>query len=181
MLVRRHRGPLGWLYDALLTLVTVALLVILRDDDVKAFPHMRFSPANLTKGDESVARFIQFVNSLKVSPWSAKASLEGRAGATADAERDDAAGASRREAAVEPLDELPGEVQKKLASTGRCSTARPPRRAAVLLHEEGDVRAVEHRIVDVRHAALQAPGADVEQEPELGPVRARRGRRRACR
>jgi nitrite reductase/ring-hydroxylating ferredoxin subunit len=70
VLVRKHEGFFGWLWDKFLTFATVMLLAILRDDDVKAFPHMRFSPTNLAQGDESVARFIQFVNSIKPSAWS---------------------------------------------------------------------------------------------------------------
>lgn len=46
------------------------LLMILRDDDVKAFPHMRFNPQNLIEQDRSASLLIQLLEKTKVSKWS---------------------------------------------------------------------------------------------------------------
>jgi len=50
--------------------MTALLLTLLQDDDVKAFPHMRFNPRQLVAEDASVARFIRFIESLTISDWS---------------------------------------------------------------------------------------------------------------
>jgi len=70
LVAEKKRGPLGFLRSRALLLLTAALLVVLRDDDVKAFPNMRFQPGKLLPEDGSVARFIQWVNRLPISPWS---------------------------------------------------------------------------------------------------------------
>lgn len=70
LLTRRRRGLGGWILSRLLLLFTALLLTVLRDDDVKAFPNMRFQPSRLIAEDQSVARFIQFVNRLPASVWS---------------------------------------------------------------------------------------------------------------
>jgi len=59
-------GILGWLKIWL----TIALLTVLRDDDVKAFPYMRFSVGKWIKEDESAARFVRFIEDLPISRWS---------------------------------------------------------------------------------------------------------------
>jgi phenylpropionate dioxygenase-like ring-hydroxylating dioxygenase large terminal subunit len=50
--------------------ISVLLLNLLRDDDVKAFPHMRFAPTNLIEQDRSSAMLIQQLNKVKKSSWS---------------------------------------------------------------------------------------------------------------
>lgn len=50
--------------------LTVVLLGALRDDDVKAFPNMRFQPRNLLREDATVVQLIQYINSLPVTEWS---------------------------------------------------------------------------------------------------------------
>jgi nitrite reductase/ring-hydroxylating ferredoxin subunit len=52
-------------------LLTMLVLAVLRDDDIKAFPHMRFQVGKLVKGDEAVAKLIALINSLQVSSWTA--------------------------------------------------------------------------------------------------------------
>ncbi len=71
---RKRRGLLGWLTTRLLYALTVVLLVVLRDDDVKAFPNMRFDAKNLVEADRSVARFIQLTDKLPTSEWSGRPS-----------------------------------------------------------------------------------------------------------
>ena len=51
-------------------ILTGILLTILQDDDVKAFPHMRFNLGHLTKGDESVAELAELLERVPISPWS---------------------------------------------------------------------------------------------------------------
>jgi len=70
ILARRHEGWAGSLTSAALIAATIGLLGVLRDDDVKAFPNMRFNPRNLLVADRSVARFIQYANQLPLSRWS---------------------------------------------------------------------------------------------------------------
>lgn len=70
ILVSRARpGLWGALKSRLLLLGTAALLVVLRDDDVQAFPSMRFQAGRLVPADASVAKFIQWVNRLPISTW----------------------------------------------------------------------------------------------------------------
>ena len=70
VLAREREGLTGKLATRALMGLTVGLLTLLRDDDVKAFPHMRFNPRNLIKADRSVARFIQYADRLSISKWS---------------------------------------------------------------------------------------------------------------
>ena len=62
----------GCLFHTLLAALglTALLLMILRDDDVKAFPNMRFQLGRLIEPDTSVARFVQFIDRLPRSIWS---------------------------------------------------------------------------------------------------------------
>jgi nitrite reductase/ring-hydroxylating ferredoxin subunit len=69
---KKSPGPFGWLKAKALVLLSLVLLVTLRDDDIKAFPNMRFNPKNLIQADRSVARFIQLTDKLPVSLWSGK-------------------------------------------------------------------------------------------------------------
>jgi phenylpropionate dioxygenase-like ring-hydroxylating dioxygenase large terminal subunit len=66
----KRKGVTGWIKNRLLLLTTLALLIILRDDDVKAFPGMRFNTGHLLPIDSSVAKLIQKINGLPVSLWS---------------------------------------------------------------------------------------------------------------
>ena len=50
--------------------LTVVLLGVLKDDDVKAFPFMRFSPHKLIPEDKSVVELMKFIDGLKPSAWS---------------------------------------------------------------------------------------------------------------
>lgn len=51
------------------TLFSVVLLASLRDDDIKAFPHMRFNVGLTTEADRSVMDLIEKINQLTVSSW----------------------------------------------------------------------------------------------------------------
>ncbi len=70
VLVEDRKGVAGKLASRALMGLTIALLTLLKDDDVKAFPNMRFNPKNLIGADRSVARFIQYANGLGISQWS---------------------------------------------------------------------------------------------------------------
>ena len=54
-------------------MLTIVMLGILRDDDVKAFPHMRFNIGRVMKEDASVTRMVKFLNGLPISSWSGQA------------------------------------------------------------------------------------------------------------
>ena len=49
--------------------------VFMVDDDVKAFPHMRFQLGRLVAEDASVAKLARFIDSLPISEWSRAALL----------------------------------------------------------------------------------------------------------
>lgn len=51
-------------------LLTTGLLFILKDDDIKAFPYMRFNIGHLSQEDYSVRRMVRFLNGLPLSHWS---------------------------------------------------------------------------------------------------------------
>jgi hypothetical protein len=70
VLAKKRDGLGGRLGATALIGLTMALLALLKDDDVKAFPNMRFNPRNLIAADRSVARFIQYANQLPLSRWS---------------------------------------------------------------------------------------------------------------
>lgn len=69
LLTKKRKGLFGKLTNAALYFLTFGLLTILRDEDAKAFPNMRFQTGHLVKGDESVARLVQCLNKLPLSPW----------------------------------------------------------------------------------------------------------------
>lgn len=72
LLTKKRKGLMGKLKNIGLYLSTFGLLTILRDEDAKAFPNMRFQTGHLVKGDESVARLVQCLNKLPISPWYSK-------------------------------------------------------------------------------------------------------------
>lgn len=74
----RTPGILGGLSGSARLAMTGAMLGVLQDDDVKAFPYMRFQPNRLVALDESVARLMRFMNSQPVSPWAARVQEEPR-------------------------------------------------------------------------------------------------------
>jgi nitrite reductase/ring-hydroxylating ferredoxin subunit len=51
-------------------LLSILVLTILRDDDVKAYPHMRYTSDHLIAEDKSVAFLISLLDKVKVSAWS---------------------------------------------------------------------------------------------------------------
>jgi phenylpropionate dioxygenase-like ring-hydroxylating dioxygenase large terminal subunit len=50
--------------------LSLFVLTVLRDDDVKAFPHMRFDPKTLIEQDRSAGLLIQLLDKGKKSQWS---------------------------------------------------------------------------------------------------------------
>lgn len=69
LLTKKREGLLGKIKNLFLYFLTLFLLTVLRDEDAKAFPNMRFQLGHLVKGDESVARLVQCINKLPLSPW----------------------------------------------------------------------------------------------------------------
>ena len=79
LIAPRGTGFWGRVKAWLKIVATIVMLGILRDDDVKAFPHMRFNLGRLMKEDASVSRMVKFINSLPVSSWSKKKELPSHA------------------------------------------------------------------------------------------------------
>ena len=67
---KKREGPIGKLKNFLLFFLTLGVLTILKDEDIEAFPNMRFHPNVLIPKDDCVAKLIQKLNGQKVSPWS---------------------------------------------------------------------------------------------------------------
>ncbi len=69
LLAPRGEGALGWVRAWLRLGATAALLTVLRDDDIRAFPNMRFQLGRLLPADAAVARLVRFLDSQPLSPW----------------------------------------------------------------------------------------------------------------
>jgi phenylpropionate dioxygenase-like ring-hydroxylating dioxygenase large terminal subunit len=70
LILKKEKGPIGFIKKKLKMIFALVLLFLLKDDDVKAFPHMRFNVTNPSEGDRSVLDLIKRLNSLNISPWS---------------------------------------------------------------------------------------------------------------
>ncbi len=64
-----RRGLIGKAKNWVLYGLSVLLLILLKDEDIGAFPHMRFNTHRLLKEDQSLARLIQLSNQLELSDW----------------------------------------------------------------------------------------------------------------
>ncbi len=69
LITPKRKGLLGKLQTQLIYFSAFALLAMLRDEDVNAFPHMRFNTHRLIKEDASLGRLIQLTNQLELSDW----------------------------------------------------------------------------------------------------------------
>ncbi|MEZ0373605.1 MAG: Rieske 2Fe-2S domain-containing protein [Candidatus Sericytochromatia bacterium] len=69
LVTKKRHGLTGRLTNGLMYFLTVLLLTMLRDEDIEAFPHMRFNTHRLIKEDASLARLIQLMNKLELSDW----------------------------------------------------------------------------------------------------------------
>lgn len=69
LVTEQRPGLWGRLVNAGIYALTIALLTMLRDEDVGAFPHMRFNTHRLIREDASLARLIQLTNKLALSDW----------------------------------------------------------------------------------------------------------------
>lgn len=76
LLNKKRTGIIGFIKSAFLKALTLGLLTILKDEDVKAFPNFRFSPTAVLAKDKSVARLIGLIETLPLSLW-AKQSNKG--------------------------------------------------------------------------------------------------------
>lgn len=66
---KNRPGFMGKLKNAGLYFLTFFLLVMLRDEDIEAFPNMRFNTHRLIKADRSLGRFIQLIDRCELSDW----------------------------------------------------------------------------------------------------------------
>lgn len=69
LVTRRRKGLIGKFKNGLIYGLSLALLTLLKDEDIKAFPNMRFNTHRLIKEDASLARLIQLTNQLDLSDW----------------------------------------------------------------------------------------------------------------
>lgn len=70
LVTRKRSGLTGRLKERAALGLTAGLLGVLRDDDVLAFPHMRFQVGRLVPIDQSVSKLVRFVERVPISPWS---------------------------------------------------------------------------------------------------------------
>jgi phenylpropionate dioxygenase-like ring-hydroxylating dioxygenase large terminal subunit len=70
LVTKERKGLRGKIINFSLYLSTLLLLSILKDEDIKAFPNIRFNANHLIKSDESVSRLIQMINRLPLAKWS---------------------------------------------------------------------------------------------------------------
>jgi nitrite reductase/ring-hydroxylating ferredoxin subunit len=70
--IKKPKGWLAGLRARALHALTLALLVWLRDDDVKAFPNMRFQVATPLPEDKPVLQLIFAINRMRESIWTKK-------------------------------------------------------------------------------------------------------------
>jgi nitrite reductase/ring-hydroxylating ferredoxin subunit len=68
----RGPGVAGLVRTRLRQLVSATWLGIFRDEDIHAFPRMRFDPTNPTRIDAEVMRLVGFIERQSISPWSAR-------------------------------------------------------------------------------------------------------------
>ncbi len=69
LIVKDYKGITGVVKKLGMLALSFILLAFLNDDDIKAFPHMRYNTTNLTSEDASLAKFIQLTNKITLSPW----------------------------------------------------------------------------------------------------------------
>ena len=76
ILAERGNKIAGRCLSAVQKLMTVFLLGALRDDDVKAFPNIRFQPKNLLHEDAAMVQLIQYLNAQPITEWSQHSAWE---------------------------------------------------------------------------------------------------------
>ncbi|MEA9356984.1 Rieske 2Fe-2S domain-containing protein [Bacteriovorax sp. PP10] len=69
LVLKKEKGLIGFVKKQLKILFALILQIALKDDDVKAFPHMRYNVTNPSEGDRSVLDLINRINSVHLSPW----------------------------------------------------------------------------------------------------------------
>lgn len=69
LVMKDYPGLFGLFKKLGITIFALLLLWVLRDDDIKAIPHMRFNLSNPSPDDQSVLDLVTFLNQLPVSDW----------------------------------------------------------------------------------------------------------------
>ena len=70
--VKKQKGLWGKIKMFASHVLTLALIVFLKDDDTKAFPNMRFQATNPTAEDRPLLQLIHAINSMPESLWTKK-------------------------------------------------------------------------------------------------------------
>ncbi len=68
-ITKKRSGLLGFLFSRFLIFLTQRGFYALQGEDGMVYENMRFYPQNLLPIDRPVAKFIQYVNKLPLSPW----------------------------------------------------------------------------------------------------------------
>lgn len=71
LIMKKEKGILGIIKRPLKIISALILQLALKDDDVKAFPHMRFDLTNPTEQDKSVLDLASRLEGINLSPWNA--------------------------------------------------------------------------------------------------------------
>jgi len=69
LILKKEKGVTGFIKKHLKIVFSLILQLALKDDDVKAFPHMRYNLTNPSEGDRSVLDLINRINAVELSPW----------------------------------------------------------------------------------------------------------------
>lgn len=69
LIIKKEKGLKGFFKKYLKIAFALVLQLALKDDDVKAFPHMRYNLTNPSEGDRSVLDLVHRINKVKLSPW----------------------------------------------------------------------------------------------------------------
>lgn len=70
IILKKTPGFFGFIKKHLKLIFSLILLKALKDDDVKAFPNMRFDLTNPSEGDRSILDLVKKTNELNISQWS---------------------------------------------------------------------------------------------------------------
>ncbi len=70
---RKRKGPIGWLINTMLLLLTQLCYYALRGEDGQIYDNIQFNPQNLLPIDRPLTEYIRYVNDLIPSQWSKQA------------------------------------------------------------------------------------------------------------
>ena len=69
LVIKKYRGFFAPIKRLWAYIISLSVLMMLRDDDIFVFPNMRFFLKNPASSDKSLIKYMSFVNSLQASEW----------------------------------------------------------------------------------------------------------------